>query len=113
MQILIEQRNAATLERRHLPFISTLEDRSIVAYIGYHDIVCGEPLTLKHLFLLEITSMATVQRRLARLVSMGVVVKRRHANDKRVFTLHLSAGTVREYRRFASVLADRNNGHGK
>jgi DNA-binding MarR family transcriptional regulator len=113
VNILKEQRNAARLEQRHLPFINTLEDRNIATYIGYHDIVLGDPLTLKHLFGLEIASMATVQRRLARLVSMGVVVKRGDPHDKRVFTLHLSASALRDYRRFAGALSDKNNGRCK
>ena len=93
------------LEHHHLPFIKTLEDRNIAAHIGYHDTLSEEPLTLKLLYLLGVGSFATVQRRLARLVNMGVVVKRRHGEDRRSLTLHLSAAAKRDYRRYAVALA--------
>ena len=74
MKIFADLRNLIRLERLYLPFINTLEDRDIAAQIGYHDVIRGEPLTLKLLYLLDIGSIATVQRRLARLVGKGVVM---------------------------------------
>lgn len=112
MKIFSDLRNVIRLERLHLPFIITLEDRDIAAQIGYHDVICGEPLTLKLLYLLDIGSIATVQRRLARLVGNGVVLKRRHMEDRRALTLHLTAGAKREYQRFATAVAH-HNGHGR
>ena len=64
MKIFADLRNLIRLERLYLPFINTLEDRDIAAQIGYHDVIRGEPLTLKLLYLLDIGSIATVQRRL-------------------------------------------------
>jgi hypothetical protein len=112
MKIFADLRNIIRLERLHLPFIVTLEDRDIATQIGYYDVMRGEPLTLKLLYLLDIGSVATVQRRLARLVDKGVVLKRRHAGDRRALTLHLTASAKREYQRFAAALAS-HNGHGR
>jgi hypothetical protein len=112
MKIFVDMRNMIRLERHHLPFISTLEDRDIATQIGYHDVIAGEPLTLKLLYLLDIGSIATVQRRLARLVGKGVVLKRRHDGDRRALTLHLTSSARREYQRFAAAVAS-HNGHGR
>ena len=105
MKIFSDLRDLIRMERRYLPFIGTLEDREIAAQIGYHDVFCEKPLTMKHLYLLDIGSIATVQRRLARLVAKGVIVKRRLDEDHRAFALHLSASAKREFRRFGSALA--------
>ena len=110
MKIFSDLRNIIRLERLHLPFIDTLEDRDIAIQIGYYDVIRGEPLTLKLLYLLDIGSVATVQRRLARLVDKGVILKRRHAGDRRALTLHLTAGAKREYQRFSAGLTS-HNGH--
>jgi hypothetical protein len=112
MKIFSDLRNIIRLERLHLPFIITLEDRDIAAQIGYHDVIRGEPLTLKLLYLLDIGSIATVQRRLARLVGKGVILKRRHTDDRRALTLHLTTGAKREYQRYAVAIATQN-GHGR
>ena len=112
MKVFSDLRNIIRLERLHLPFIMTLEDRDIAAQIGYHDVIRGEPLTLKLLYLLDIGSVATVQRRLARLVGKGVVLKRRHSGDRRALTLHLSTAARREYQRFSAAIMS-HNGHGR
>src|SRR5258705_5135865 len=112
MKIFSDLLNIIRLERLHLPFIATLEDRDIAAQIGYHDVIRGEPLTLKLLYLLDIGSVATVQRRLARLVGNGVILKRRHASDRRALTLHLTANAKREYQRYGSAILS-HNGHGR
>jgi hypothetical protein len=112
MKIFSDLRNIIRLERLHLPFIATMEDRDIAAQIGYHDVIRGEPLTLKLLYLLDIGSVATVQRRLAKLVGNGVVHKRRHSSDRRALTLHLTVGAKREYQRFATAILS-HNGHAR
>jgi len=108
MKIFSDLRDIIRLERHHLPFIDTLEDRNIATHIGYHDTLSEDPLTLKLLYLLGIGSIATVQRRLARLVNMGVVVKRRHNEDRRALTLHLSVTIKRDYQRYGAALAGKN-----
>jgi hypothetical protein len=113
-KIFSDLHNVIRLERQYLPFIVTLEDRDIVTQIGYYDVIRGDPLTLKLLYLLDIGSIATVQRRLARLVGKGIVLKRRHTGDRRALTLHLTAGAKREYQRFAAAVSSHNGrGRGK
>src|SRR4051812_10631858 len=112
MKVFSDLRNIIRLERLHLPFIITLEGREIGAQIGFHDVIRGEPLTLKLLYLLDIGSVATVQRRLARLVGKGVILKRRHSGDRRALTLHLSTAAKREYQRFSTALLS-HNGQGR
>lgn len=104
MKIFTTLRDIIRLERRHLPFIETIEDRDIVSEIGFHETRSDRPLALKQIYLLDIGSAATVQRRVTRLVNLGVVVKQRHKQDGRVFTLHLSAATKREYQRLEAAL---------
>ena len=105
MKIFTHLRNIIKLEQDCLTFIDSLEDRDIVASVGYHEMVAGEPLTLKHLFQLDIGSIATIQRRVTRLVELGVLIKKRDRTDRRVFTLHLGLNTKRDYPRFEVALA--------
>ena len=69
----------------------------LVREIGFHQ-VDGKPLTLKVLLLAGIASSATVQRRLARLRSLGVVVPKRASHDARVVKLTLSTETMALFR---------------
>lgn len=105
MKIFSSLREVIRLEQHHLPFIESIEDRDIAVEIGWHEMVGGEPLTLKGLFLLDIGSVATVQRRLARLVEKDVVLKRRHSVDRRVYTLHLTPRTKLAYQNIHTQLA--------
>ena len=107
MAIFAELRTLIRLERQYLPFVETIEDRNILTEIGYHETEAA-PLSLKLLFLLNISSIATIQRRLARLVSLAMIVKRRSNGDKRVSTLHLSDELRDRFRRYESDL----NGNG-
>ena len=70
------------LERLQLPFLKSLIDFDIVIEIGYLE-EQGQALTLKQLFLLNISSRTTVRRKLARLVEQGIVIRLKHANDHR------------------------------
>jgi hypothetical protein len=58
-------RALGAFEKQHLDFLSTVEDHHLVGEIGYHQ-AKGKPLILKLLFLLDVGSIATVQRRLRR-----------------------------------------------
>ena len=53
-------------ERRHLKQLSTVEDLDLVCEIGFHQ-EKGQPLSIKQLYLLNLASVATIQRRLRRL----------------------------------------------
>lgn len=89
--------------RRHMPFLKTLEDLDILREIGLHQ-EAGNPITLKILFLQDIGSVATVQRRLSRLKRLGVVHQSRAAHDKRLVKLTLSTAVFRDYNKIYALL---------
>lgn len=97
-------RDMRALEKRHLAFLETLEDRDLVCEIGWHQAE-GRPLTLKKLFLLDVGSVATVQRRLRRLRRLGLVVQRRCEHDRRSIELTLSPKLLKLYEKYAELLA--------
>ena len=94
---------AGDFRRRHMPFIATLEDQDLVREIGLAH-AAGRPLTLKQLFTLDIASVATVQRRLARLKRMGIVEQERAPHDKRILKLTLSPDAARLFARWGRQL---------
>jgi len=75
--------------RRYLTFLKSFEDQDIVREIGFGE-ATGSPLSLKQLFGQGIGTAATVQRRLARLIGLGIVEQSRSSSDKRVRVLTLS-----------------------
>ena len=108
MKIFADLRNLIRLERLHLPFITTLEDRDIAAQIGYHDVIRGEPLTLKLLYLSTSVRSPPCSAAWRAWSGRGVVMKRRHDEDRRALTLHLTMSARREYQRFAGAIASHN-----
>ncbi len=98
-------------ERRHLRFLQTLEDHDMVKAIGLYQ-ARGKPLTLKQLSGLEIGSMATLQRRLARLKRLGVVVQRRSEVDRRNVELELGSRIQRMFQRYSALLVAKPAGNG-
>lgn len=91
-------------ERRHFRFLETLEDHDLVREIGWHQAE-GKPLTMKQLFLLDVGSVATVQRRLRRLRRLGLVLQRRCEHDRRSVELTLSPKLIKLYEKCADLLA--------
>jgi DNA-binding MarR family transcriptional regulator len=89
--------------RRHLPFLKTLEDQDLIREIGFSE-AAGHPLSLKQLFTHGISSVATVQRRLARLRRLGIVEQTRSEYDKRVLKLTLTPAARKLYVRWARQL---------
>jgi len=89
--------------KRHLPFLSTIEDIELLHEIG-HSQTIGHPLQLKTLFLQGITSPATVQRRLARLRRLGVVRQMRSAQDKRVLNLSIDPKVWKLYEHLGRLM---------
>lgn len=67
---------------QHEDFFGTLEGYHLIGEIGYHQ-AKGNPLSLKRLFLLDIGSIATVQRRLRRVKELGLVKHRRAMRNSR------------------------------
>ena len=91
-------------------FVETLEDMDIVHVIGEHQ-AQGVPLTLKQIRAFGIGASATVERRLARLKGLGVVVQSQSKLDKRTNELTLSPRTMRIFQRYADMIASATPAH--
>jgi len=96
-------RALGAFDRQHLGFLSVGGDHHLIAEIGQHQ-AAGKPLTLKQLFLLDVGSIATVQRRLRRLKGLGLVQSRRAANDRRSVELRLSPKCVRMLAKYEAIM---------
>jgi DNA-binding MarR family transcriptional regulator len=94
---------ASEFRRRYMPFVKTLEDLDLLRAIGLGQAI-GQPLTLKALLLHGIASVATVQRRLARLRRLGIVEQAKSLHDKRVVALTLSPTAQKLYLRWGREL---------
>jgi DNA-binding MarR family transcriptional regulator len=94
MKLFTGLKQIREFERRQLPFLKTVVDFDIVVEIGYAE-EQEQPLTLKQLFLLNLSSRTTVRRKLARLIDEGLVVRRKQASDHRASLLTISASTVK------------------
>ena len=94
MKLFTGLKQIREFERRQLPFLKSVVDFDIVIEIGYAE-EQKQPLTLKQLFLMNLSSRTTVRRKLARLIEDGIVVRRKHAKDKRASLLTISASTIK------------------
>ena len=94
MKLFTGLRQIREFERRQLPFLKSVIDFDIVIEIGYAE-EQEQPLTLKQLFLLNLSSRTTVRRKLARLIEREIVIRRKHANDHRASLLTISASMVK------------------
>jgi DNA-binding MarR family transcriptional regulator len=90
-------------ERQQLPFLRIVADFDIVIEIGYAE-EQEQPLTLKQLFLLNLSSRTTVRRKLAKLVEEGIVIRRKHAKDQRANLLTISASSVKGLGKYCGAL---------
>jgi hypothetical protein len=104
MSVFGKLRELRAFQRRQLPFLLSIEDFDVVAEIGYHQDQ-GHPLTLKLLFLENLGSVATVQRRLSRLKRLGVVHHQRSSRDKRNLELTVSPEVRRVYKSMGKLLS--------
>ncbi len=102
MQLFAALRKIRQFERLKLPFIKALIDFDIIIEIGYAA-EQGQPLTPKQLFLLDIGSLTTVRRRLAKLVDAGIVIRRPNAEDRSAF-LALSPPSLKLFGKYGSAL---------
>jgi DNA-binding MarR family transcriptional regulator len=94
MKLFTGLKKIRELEKLHLPFLKSVIDLDIVIEIGYaeeHD----RPLTLKRLYLLQISSHGTVRRKLANLIDQGMIIRRKQASDRRASLLLISPGTIK------------------
>ena len=103
MRVFERLRALRIFEKQQLGFLRTIEDHNLVREIGYHQAE-GKPLTLKQLFLLDVGSVATVQRRLRRLKQLGFVGQHRSPVDGRAIELTLTAKCVKLFEKYETVL---------
>lgn len=107
MQHFARLRAARQFERLHMDALKTLEDFDLIREIGYHQ-EKGTPLAMKRLYLLNLGSVATMQRRLRRLRKMGLIVQKRSARDRRAVELFLSPKLLKTFVKYAEVLSARH-----
>ena len=103
MKLFTGLRKIREFERLQLPFLKSVVDFDIVIEIGYAEEE-GQPLTLKQLFLLNISSRTTVRRKLARLIEQGIVFRRKHVNDGRASLLNISPSSIKMLSKYGGTL---------
>jgi DNA-binding MarR family transcriptional regulator len=103
MKLFTGLKKIREFERQQLPFLRTVADFDIVIEIGYAE-EQGQSLTLKQLFLLNISSRTTVRRKLARLIERGIVIRRKHADDHRASLLIISPATLKLLAKYGGTL---------
>jgi len=112
MKLFTGLKQIREFERRQLPFLRTVVDFDIVVEIGYAE-EQEQPMTLKQLFLLNLSSRTTVRRKLARLIEQGIVVRRKHTNDQRASLLTISASTVKLLGKYCGTVTSISTCHFK
>jgi DNA-binding MarR family transcriptional regulator len=103
MGVFAALRATRAFRRRHLDFLRTQEDLDLVLEIGFHQ-ESGTPLTMKHLQLMGLTSVPTLQRRLRRLRQVGAIIGRRSEEDGRAVELELSPRLLRTYAKYGDLI---------
>lgn len=103
MKLYAALRKMREFERLQLPFINSLIDLDIIIEIGYAEEE-KKPLTPKPLFLLNIGSITTVRRRLAKLTEQGIVIRRKNPSDRRSDMLTISPASHKLMRKYGGVL---------
>jgi hypothetical protein len=102
-QLFARLRKKREFERLQMPFINSLLDFDIIIEIGYAE-EQKKAITPKQLFLLELGSVTTVRRRLAKLTADGVVARHANTRDHRSELLTLSSSTLRVLEKYGSLL---------
>lgn len=105
-------RKINAFQKKHFSMLQSMVDWSMVIEIGYHQ-ECGRPLTLKQLFLQNIASATTVQRRLKRLVSLGIVTKSFRPTDARMVELRVTMPADKLFKKYADWISKNVNNHAK
>ena len=103
MGVFDRLRALRAFEKQHLHFLSMGGDHQLIGEIGHHQ-ADGKPLTLKQVILLDVGSIATVQRQLRRLKELGLVQHRRAAADRRAVELTLSPKCVRLFAKYDELM---------
>jgi hypothetical protein len=92
-----------TFQKRHLDFLRSIEDFDLLQEVGFHQEI-GQPLSMKQVYLLDVASVATVQRRLRRLKQLGVIVLKRSEGDGRSVQLTLSPKVLKTYLKYGELI---------
>jgi DNA-binding MarR family transcriptional regulator len=103
MKLFTGLKKIREFQRLQLPFLKSVVDFDIIIEIGYAE-EQGQPLTLKQLVLLNMSSRTTVRRKLARLIEQGIVMRRKQANDHRSSLLTISASSVKLLGKYGGAL---------
>ena len=103
MQLFAALRKIREFERLQLPFVRSLIDFDIIIAIGYAQ-EQKQPLMTKQLFLLELSSLTTVRRRLTKLIEKGVVRQRSSARDRRSVFLDISHASQKLIGKYGNML---------
>src|ERR1700692_433314 len=112
MKLFTELKKIRDFERQQLPFLRSVFDFDIVIEIGYAE-EQGQPLTLKQLFLLNISSRTTVRRKLATLIEQGIIIRRKDANALRASLLIISPATIKLLSKYGGTLTSISTVHFK
>ena len=103
MKLFAALKKIREFERSQLPFLKSIVDFDIVIELGYAE-EQQHPLTLKQVFLLNLSSRTTVRRRLARLIEQGIVRRRKNVNDQRSSLLTISSSNLKLLGIYGSTL---------
>ena len=103
MRVFDRLRALRAFEKQHLHFLSWGGDVRLIGEIGHYQ-AQGKPLSLKQLLLLDIGSIATVQRHLRRFRALGLVQHRRMPGDRRAVELTLSPKILRIFEKYGALM---------
>lgn len=103
-------RKINAFQKKHFSMLQSMVDWSMVIEIGYYQ-ECGRPLTLKQLFLQNIASATTVQRRLKRLISLGIVTKSFRPTDARMVELRVTVPADKLFKKYADWISKNAENH--
>jgi len=112
MKLFTGLKKIREFEKRHLPFVRSIVDFDIVIEIGYAE-EQTRPLTVKQLFLLNISSRTTVRRKLAALIEQGIVIRRKHASDHRSSLLVISHSATTRLSKYGGTIVSISASHFK
>ena len=103
MKLFTGLKKIREFERLQLPFLKSVIDFDILIEIGYAE-EQGQPLTLKQLFLMNVSSRTTVRRKLSKLIEQRIVLRRKHAKDHRASLLRISSSTAKLLAKYVGAL---------
>ena len=103
MKLFTGLKKIREFEKLQLPFLKSVLDFDILIEIGYAE-EQGQPLTLKQLYLLNVSSRTTVRRRLSNLIQQRIIVRRKHAEDRRSSLLTIPSSTIRLLAKYVVAL---------